>query len=133
MDPSFFHLAFISPGGPEILVVMLVLLLMFGAKDAPRILRKLNEIIGQIRNSADGFKREVMYSDLTSDASAGEPDDYEGYDEAFHESELDSDAEFDEDFHEPEPEAQADKDFQEPEPETEPEAPSEEEDDVGKS
>ena len=60
-------LAFIGPGGPEFLLIMLVLIMMFGAKDAPRILRKLNEIINQIRNTADGFKREVMYSDLTAD------------------------------------------------------------------
>jgi len=78
------NLAFIGPGGPEILVVMLVLLMMFGAKDAPRILRKLNEIINQIRNTADGFKREVMYGDLDNEKStyeppdnADEPDDYD--------------------------------------------------------
>ena len=83
------HLAFIGPGGPEILVVMLVLLLMFGAKDAPRIFRKLNEIINQIRNTADGFKREVMYGDLTDDTSASdvEVDDtvYEDLDDCFEE------------------------------------------------
>ena len=77
-------LAFIGPGGPEILVVMLVLLMMFGAKDAPRILRKLNEIINQIRNTADGFKREVMYGDLNNKNPTNEspdktddPDDYD--------------------------------------------------------
>ena len=74
------HLAFIGPGGPEILVVMLVLLLMFGAKDAPRIFRKLNDILNQFRSTAENFKREVMYSDLDSepvpDRSAGEYDDY---------------------------------------------------------
>lgn len=65
-------LAFIGPGGPELLVVMLVLLLMFGAKDAPRILRKLNEFFSRIRNTADGFKREVMYGDLTRDVASHE-------------------------------------------------------------
>ncbi len=78
------NLAFIGPGGPEILVVMLVLLMMFGAKDAPRILRKLNEIINQIRNTADGFKREVMYGDLDNEKSTYEPtdnaDEPDGYD-----------------------------------------------------
>ncbi len=73
---SILHLAFIGPGGPEFLVVMLVLLMMFGAKDAPRILRKLNEIINQIRNTADGFKREVMYGDLSKEGpSFDEPPD----------------------------------------------------------
>jgi Sec-independent protein translocase protein TatA len=76
------HLGFIGPGGPEFLLVMLVLLMMFGAKDAPRILRKLNEIISQIRNTADGFKREVMYSDLKADPTPYSPstdEDEEGY------------------------------------------------------
>ena len=74
------HLAFIGPGGPEILVVMLVLLLMFGAKDAPRIFRKLTDILNQFRSTAENFKREVMYSDLDNDLqpdrTAGEYDDY---------------------------------------------------------
>ena len=74
------HLAFIGPGGPEILVVMLVLLLMFGAKDAPRIFRKLTDILNQFRSTAESFKREVMYSDLDNDLqpdrTAGEYDDY---------------------------------------------------------
>ena len=74
------YLAFIGPGGPEILVVMLVLLLMFGAKDAPRIFRKLSDMLNQFRSTAENFKREVMYSDLTSetkpDRTAGEYDDY---------------------------------------------------------
>lgn len=67
------QLAFIGPGGPELMVVMLVLLMMFGAKDAPRILRKLNEIMTQIRNTADGFKREIMYGDLHHDKSTYTP------------------------------------------------------------
>jgi Sec-independent protein translocase protein TatA len=74
------HLAFIGPGGPEILVVMLVLLLMFGAKDAPRIFRKLNDMLNQFRSTAESFKREVMYSDLGNDVkpdrTAGEYDEY---------------------------------------------------------
>ena len=77
---GFSHLAFIGPGGPEILVVMLVLLLMFGAKDAPRIFRKINDMLNQFRSTAESFKREVMYSDLSSDPepdrSEGEYDDY---------------------------------------------------------
>jgi len=74
MSDALFQLAFIGSGGPEILVVMLVLLLLFGSKDAPRIFRKLNEIINQIRNTADGFKREVMYGDLMADKPAPDLD-----------------------------------------------------------
>ncbi len=83
---SLIHLAFIGPGGPEFIVIMLVLLLMFGAKDAPRIFRKINEMINQIRNTADGFKREIMYGDLNQQSSSPDDtyaDDYnhdDGYD-----------------------------------------------------
>ena len=87
MFDVFFHLAFIGPGGPEFLVVMLVLLMMFGAKDAPRILRKLNEIINQIRSTADGFKREVMYGDLNNDKPTCEPPD--NTDESEHDDDYD--------------------------------------------
>lgn len=93
MPNTFFHLAYLGPGGPEFLVIMLVLLVMFGAKDAPRILRKLNEIINQIRNTADGFKREVMYGDLNHDTSSPEPPDTT--DESDHNADYDYDAEED--------------------------------------
>ena len=80
MTAELLHSAFIGPGGPELLIIMLVLLLLFGAKDAPRILRKLNDFMSQIRNTADGFKREVMYGDLNTDPSPydkdGSGDDY---------------------------------------------------------
>jgi sec-independent protein translocase protein TatA len=91
---GFSHLAFIGPGGPEILVVMLVLLLMFGAKDAPRIFRRLNDILNQFRSTAESFKREVMYSDLGNDP---EPDrtagEYDDYGVGSQECDLDSDQE----------------------------------------
>lgn len=86
MINSCFHLAYLGPGGPEFMIVMLVLLVMFGAKDAPRILRKLNEIFNQVRNTADSFKREVMYGDLNSSTPSytspdTDDDDYDEYEE----------------------------------------------------
>lgn len=68
-------LAFIGPGGPELLVIMLVLLMVFGAKDAPRVFRKINEFMNQLRSTADSFKREIMYSDL--DVSSSPTTNYE--------------------------------------------------------
>ncbi|MDF7805873.1 twin-arginine translocase TatA/TatE family subunit [Pontiellaceae bacterium B12219] len=75
-----FQLAFIGPGGPEFLVIMLVLLLMFGAKDAPKIFRKINELMNSVRSTADNFKREIMYSDLTNETPVSTDDDC-GYDD----------------------------------------------------
>jgi Sec-independent protein translocase protein TatA len=88
------HLAYLGPGGPEFLLVMLVLLIMFGAKDAPRILRKLNEIISQVRNTADGFKREVMYGDLTRPSSMPDATEVEE-DSDGHDADYDYDAVYD--------------------------------------
>lgn len=91
VNESFMAIGFIGPGGPEFLVVMVVLLLMFGAKDAPRIFRKLNEMINSVRNTADGFKREIMYGDLNADPSTSE-DAYEEdsyYDEMYHDEDHD--------------------------------------------
>ena len=120
MFESVYTLAFIGPGGPEFLVVMLVLLMMFGAKDAPRILRKLNEIISQLRNTADGFKREVMYGDLNpstpaqtpaaSDDESGHNDDY-NYEDDYSDYGEDDGEEFKEMVEDLEP-----KDVQESEP-----------------
>ncbi len=102
MISGAFQLAFIGPGGPEILVVMLALLLMFGAKDAPRVFRKLNDILNQIRSTAESFKREVMYGDLTPEPHAendiGEYEDYglgvdEDSDETGHDAPVDAEEE----------------------------------------
>lgn len=67
-----FLVMFIGAGGPEILIILLVLLLLFGVKDAPRILRKISDIFFKIRNTADEFKHEIMYSDMKSEADEKE-------------------------------------------------------------
>jgi sec-independent protein translocase protein TatA len=78
-----FQLAFIGPGGPEFLVIMLVLLLMFGAKDAPKIFRKINELMNSVRSTADSFKREIMYGDLHNDSAKSDEDETCNYDEDY--------------------------------------------------
>lgn len=67
---GFLNMAFVAPGGPEFLFILLVLLLLFGAKDAPRILRKLSEMLTQFRHTANTFKHDVMYSDMRAEADA---------------------------------------------------------------
>lgn len=60
---SFNYIAVLMPGSSEMLLVMLVLLFLFGAKDAPRIMRKINNFINYIRRTANSFKYDMMYSD----------------------------------------------------------------------
>jgi len=86
MAGALSQLAFIGPGGPEFLVVMLVLIMVFGAKDAPKIFRKINEILSQVRSTADSFKREIMYGDLntgTSSVDVDSEDDHYDYSEDY--------------------------------------------------
>ena len=76
------HIAFLAPGGPELVVIMLVLIMLFGAKDAPRVLRKVQDFFDHVRRIANSFRHEMMYSDLHEDrAGPAEdhtlPEDYE--------------------------------------------------------
>ena len=56
--------AFMAPGGGELVVVMLVLILLFGAKDAPRVLRTLHNIIDRMQRMAADFRYKLLYGDL---------------------------------------------------------------------
>lgn len=56
--------AFISPGGGELILILLVLILLFGAKDAPRILRNIQNVLNKLQRSAADFRYKLMYGDL---------------------------------------------------------------------
>ena len=62
--------AFLAPGGGEMLVVMLALLLLFGPKDAPRILRKVLDLLRQVQQSANRFKNDLLSASLDPDVQA---------------------------------------------------------------
>ena len=53
-------LSFLAPGGGEMLVVMLALLMLFGPKDAPRILRRGLDALRKIQQSANRFKNDLL-------------------------------------------------------------------------
>lgn len=71
--------AFISPGGSEFILIMLVLILLFGAKDAPRIFRSLHTMLDKVQRTAASFRYRIMYGDLfqDTDASSEKPYDVE--------------------------------------------------------
>jgi Sec-independent protein translocase protein TatA len=56
-------IAFLAPGGGEMIVVMLALLLLFGPKDAPRILRKIQDALRKLQHAASDFKNQILASD----------------------------------------------------------------------
>ena len=63
-------LAFLAPGGGEMLVVLLALLLLFGPKDAPRILRKGLDLLRRVQRSATRFKNELLSVPLDPETRA---------------------------------------------------------------
>ena len=65
-----FDIAFLAPGGGEMIVVMLALLLLFGPKDAPRILRKGLDALRKIQQSANRFKNDLLSAGGELDARA---------------------------------------------------------------
>ena len=77
--------AFISPGGSEFLLIMLVLILLFGAKDAPKIFRSMHQLLDKMQRAAASFRYKMMYGDLHQDSTKEEPydvdADYPNHDE----------------------------------------------------
>ena len=54
------HLAFMGPlGGPEIAVIFIVVLLLFGAKKIPELARGLGKSMGEFKKARDEFETEI--------------------------------------------------------------------------
>jgi Sec-independent protein translocase protein TatA len=70
-------IAFISPGGGELILIMLVLILLFGAKDAPRILRSIQTLLDKMQRLAADFRYKIMYGDLHNNTTEPVPYDAE--------------------------------------------------------
>jgi Sec-independent protein translocase protein TatA len=109
--------AFISPGGGELILIMLVLIMLFGAKDAPRILRSIQSTLDKMQRAAADFRYRIMYGDLhqniTSSSSPAEE-----------EEPYDVDADYPDDGDEDHPDSDsekpdADPESDKPEPRTE--------------
>lgn len=56
--------AFLAPSGGELILVMLALLLLFGPKDAPRILRSIQNALNKLQRAAADFRYKLMYGDM---------------------------------------------------------------------
>ena len=57
---SSYHLAFFNLGPWEILLVLIVVLVLFGAKRLPELARGLGLGINEFRDAVDSSKKEIM-------------------------------------------------------------------------
>jgi TatA/E family protein of Tat protein translocase len=59
--------AFGVPGGGEILLVLLVILLLFGSKNLPKMARTLGKTLEEFRRAAREVSDEIMHAEDESD------------------------------------------------------------------
>ena len=59
--------AFGIPGGPEWIIIFVVLLLLFGAKKLPELARGIGRSLGEFRKAKDEFEHEIRFSEQELD------------------------------------------------------------------
>lgn len=59
------------PGGPELLIILLVLVLLFGAQKIPKLARSTGQALGEFRKGREQINDELedMQTDSTPDAA----------------------------------------------------------------
>ena len=60
MTPSL--LALSMPGWPEIVFILVIVLLLFGAKKLPELARGIGQSLGEFKKARDEFEREIHKS-----------------------------------------------------------------------
>lgn len=58
-------LALSMPGGPELILIFLLVLILFGAKKLPELARGLGQAANEFRKAKDEFNRELESADPT--------------------------------------------------------------------
>lgn len=58
-------LALSAPGWPEILFILLIILVLFGAKRLPELARGLGQSLNEFKKARDEFDREVKKTVVT--------------------------------------------------------------------
>lgn len=60
-------------GFTEILFILVVALLVFGPKKLPEVSRSLGRALGELRRTADDFRREIALSDMEAQRETNKP------------------------------------------------------------
>ena len=73
-----FNVSFAAmPGGWEIVIIALLILLMFGAKKLPELARGLGQGIREFKGAVDGVKNEIEEADKSFDEEKNQTGDKE--------------------------------------------------------
>ena len=64
-------IAFGMPGWPETIFILVIVILLFGAKKLPELARGLGQSLGEFKKARDEFEREVHES--TAELEVKEP------------------------------------------------------------
>lgn len=61
-------LAFSAPGWPEIMFILLIILVLFGAKRLPELAKGLGQSLNEFKKARDEFDREVKKTAVNLEA-----------------------------------------------------------------
>ncbi|MFB6156012.1 MAG: twin-arginine translocase TatA/TatE family subunit [Haloferacaceae archaeon] len=59
------------PGGPELMIILLIVVLLFGANKVPQLARASGQAMGEFRRGRDDIEREIREGETRS--STAEP------------------------------------------------------------
>jgi TatA/E family protein of Tat protein translocase len=73
VTPSFhLPLAFGIPSGPDLIILLVIVLVLFGAKRLPELARGLGQSVNEFKKAKDEFDKEVAKSGTSNDVPKAE-------------------------------------------------------------
>ncbi len=66
-------LAFGIPSGPDLIILLVIVLVLFGAKRLPELARGLGQSVNEFKKAKDEFDKEVAKPSISSTASPSTP------------------------------------------------------------
>lgn len=67
---NFFPLAFGIPSGPDLFILLIIVLVLFGAKRLPEIARSLGQSVNEFKKAKDEFEKEATITTPVSNSPA---------------------------------------------------------------